>query len=181
VLFRSYELQGAKTFTNTVDGVIDTGVKLFEDVSGQPKYTMVFEFSADENMENVGGKYCLLHCMTESDPWPGLCVQTTTGGRTQLNLYSRSQPYGTYTGDATAKLKTYIQIKGTQFRTGTDPAADSWGTITGYSTNVPQSLLLGAYQDTDGTKGRYWDGTLERFEVYDKELTNEQISAWLNE
>ena len=127
------------------------------------------------------GNYHLIHCMTESDPWPGLCFQTIEqNGRFQLNLFGRTQPYGYYAGSTRTRVVTYVQIKGDKFRAGSDPENDNWGSITGYTANVPQTLLLGAYQKTDGTKGNYWDGTLERFEVWDKELSNDEITAWIN-
>jgi hypothetical protein len=45
---------------------------------------------------------------------------------------------------------------------------------------VTQNLLLGAYQTADGTKGRFWDGTLHNFTVYDSVFSDEDINAYLN-
>lgn len=177
-----YKLAAAKQFLPANKECIDTGIKLFEDISAQPTWTLLID-ADDFGRQKKGGQdnYCLIHCMTEAQPWPGICFQTkNSNGMFQLNLYSREQPYGIYAGDAGARVVTYVQIKGDKFRAGSDPTTDAWGTITGYSTNVAQNLLLGAYQNTDGTKGRFWDGTLERFEVWDKELTNDEITAWIN-
>lgn len=174
-----YKLAQAKQFLPENKECVDTGIKLFEDVSAQPTWTILLDADDFGRLQAVAGTYVMLHCMTESDPWPGLCFQITSGGRFQMNLFGRNQPYGYYAGNADAHVKTYVQIKGSQFRAGSDPAADSWGTISGYDTNVPQTLLLGCSQDTSGNKDRYWDGTIERFEVYNKELTNDQIAAWL--
>ena len=53
-------------------------------------------------------------------------------------------------------------------------------TITsGYDTAVDKSLLLGCYQEPDGTKGRFFDGTLYQCLVYDKALTDEQVKTWI--
>lgn len=176
-----YKLAAAKQFLPANKECIDTGIKLFEDVSAQPTWTILLD--ADDFGRQVmnNGNYCLIHCMTEADPWPGLCFQTIgSNGRFQLNLFGRIQPYGYYAGSTSTRVVTYVQIKGDKFRAGSDPANDNWGSITGYTANVPQTLLLGAYQETDGTKGNYWDGTLERFEVWNKELTNDEITNWLN-
>ena len=177
-----YKLAAAKQFLPANKECIDTGIKLFEDVSAQPTWTLLID-ADDFGRQKKGSQdnYCLIHCMTEAQPWPGICFQTkSSNGRFQLNLYGREQPYGIYAGDTSARVVTYVQIKGDKFRAGSDPANDNWGSITGYTANVPQTLLLGAYQATDGTKDRYWDGTLERFEVWDKELTNDEITAWIN-
>ena len=39
------------------------------------------------------------------------------------------------------------------------------------------TILLGAYRGADGTKGRYWKGTINSFTVYDKVLTDEEVNA----
>ena len=70
-----YELPSAVTFDSVTDTIIDTGIKMFEDVSAKPKYTMVFEATTDADIENVSNKYCLVHCMNETSPYPGLVVQ----------------------------------------------------------------------------------------------------------
>lgn len=174
-----YKLAQAKQFLPENKECIDTGIKLFEDVSAQPTWTILLDADDFGRLQSVAETYVMLHCMTEADPWPGLCFQISNGGRFQMNLFGRNQPYGYYAGSTDTHVKTYVQIKGNQFRAGSDPAADNWGTISGYDTNVPQTLLLGCSQDTSGSKDRYWDGTIERFEVYNKELTNDQIAAWL--
>ena len=40
---------------------------------------------------------------------------------------------------------------------------------------VTENLLLGCYQDASGTKGRYWNGTINKFGVWFKTLTNDEI------
>lgn len=52
--------------------------------------------------------------------------------------------------------------------------------ISNYNTTVNKSLILGAYQTSDGTKGRFFDGTLYQCLVYNKKLTDEQICAWFD-
>lgn len=56
------------------------------------------------------------------------------------------------------------------------------GTTNGNSfawSSVPQNLLIGAYQDTSGNKGRYWKGTMHDFTIYNSVWTDEEITAYL--
>ena len=43
-----------------------------------------------------------------------------------------------------------------------------------------KNLLIGCYQDDNGNKGRYWKGTVYSCYVYEKALTDSEISAILN-
>ena len=47
---------------------------------------------------------------------------------------------------------------------------------TTFNTNV----LLGAYQTTSGTKGRYFKGTINHYAIYLKALTDAEITALIN-
>ena len=41
---------------------------------------------------------------------------------------------------------------------------------------VTENLLLGCYQNTNGTKSRYWNGTINKFAVWFKQLTDDEIN-----
>ena len=41
---------------------------------------------------------------------------------------------------------------------------------------VTENLLLGCYQNTSGTKGRFWKGTINKFGVWYKQLTSDEIN-----
>lgn len=46
---------------------------------------------------------------------------------------------------------------------------------------VTQNLLIGAYQDSDGTKGRFWKGTVNKCAVWiDKVLNANEMSEVLS-
>lgn len=178
-----YTLESAKQFLPANKEFIDTGLKLFEDVSSNPTYTILLEAN-DFSRLTTSGAFVMLHCMNEEDTdYPGLCIQIANAG-IQMNLFKTEvrNVFGTgLIGSSTAKVLGYIQIKGSKYRAGTDPTADTWNDISGYTKNVSQSLLIGAYQDTSGTKGRYQDGTIKRFAVYNKELSNSEITEWFGE
>ena len=54
------------------------------------------------------------------------------------------------------------------------------------STNTPdtiatvsQTLLLGAYQATNGNKGRFFNGTIHKFKLVEGVMSREDCLAWL--
>ena len=60
-----------------------------------------------------------------------------------------------------------------------DTEEGSWTDIPNYSKNIDATLLLGACRNDDGTIGRFWEGNLNKFAVYNKLLTDEQIKTFM--
>lgn len=172
-------------FTPEKATVVDTGIKLFESADGAKDYTIIIS-QRPHPTTNVSAKdtYCLMHCMNETDPYPGLAI---AGGNSSyiISAFERRTNtllasgfgfdfYNTYviaiqvSGKRmwakvfNANKKTYIESKG-------------WVDIADY-TAVDKSLLIGGYQTSNGTKGRFWDGTVYFCKIYDKLLTEEQIN-----
>ena len=174
-----YKLAAPKTFVPANKEYIDTGIKMFESIDPKPEYTILFEVQYGENVTTKGDTWVLMHCMEEASPWPGFCVQVVSDGSLQTNIYGGKKTFNTL---ATMKdrKKMVITISG--------ETADRWVSqytheefaISSYTTVVDKSLLLGCYQASDGTKGRYFDGTLYQCLIYNKKLTDEQISAWMS-
>ena len=78
-----------------------------------------------------------------------------------------------------AKRRLGVIFRGANYIGGRDSGYTSnWGNITGYTT-VDKTLILGAYQQSDGTKGRFFDGTLYQCIVYNSALTDDQLREWL--
>lgn len=44
---------------------------------------------------------------------------------------------------------------------------------------IQESLLIGCYQDSTGTKGRFWKGTVNQADVYNKALSEDEITAFM--
>jgi hypothetical protein len=44
---------------------------------------------------------------------------------------------------------------------------------------ISQNLLLGAYQQTNGTKGRFFNGTIDEFKLYNAALNDANVDALL--
>ena len=176
-----YKLAAATEITPTKANVIDTGVKLFERIDPKPTYTILLEVQGGDALTAVYDTYVLMHCMEESSPWPGFIIQIAGSSGLQMNLYGYKKALVDLATLKAAKRKFAIQFEdetvkvwnydGTML-TGGSP-------ITSYTTTVAKSLLLGGYQTSDGTKGRYFDGVLSQCLIYNKALTNEQITAWI--
>lgn len=179
-----YELPAAITFTNTTDNVIDTGVKMFEDVSTSPQYTLLFDVTSDANMTNTANKYCLLHCMTESGNYPGLAVQVSaSSGAPSLRMIMWSQNLSIVWKPNGKRLRIALRIDGKKFSYAPKDGNTDMGDVDvgGAYCNVPQSLLIGGYQDASGNHGRFYEGTLHSLKLYKGLMTKEECQAWVNQ
>ena len=178
-----YELPSAVTFDGTTDTIIDTGIKMFEDVSLNPKYTMVFEVTTDADVENVNDKYCLLHCMNEVSPYPGLAVrigQSDNAPKLRLAVFGNDssivwKPNG-------KRMRIAVRIDGSTYayapKDGDTSMTDI--SVSGAYCNVAKNLLIGGYQDANGNHGRFWKGTMHNFRLYRGLWTKEQCQGWLD-
>ena len=177
----AYLLPTAKVFTPAAAEYIDTGVKLFDVIDPKPTFTILIEAQGAETLSDT---YTLLHCMEEADPWPGMCVQVG-GAVMKLNVYKNDPSFGTTQLWKSKKCKAAIRVNagtltGWRPPDGGTSYALAWGAISGIDTTVDKTLILGAYQTSDGTKGRFFDGTLYQCVVYKTALTDEQINGWVN-
>lgn len=166
-----YRLAEPTTFNGTSD-YIDTGIKLFETAKS---FTIicVAEFSA------LANNRCLFHCMNEAAPYPGISVDGNSGIRI---CYTGSGSLTTSISDKTAVATLAIRyvngvMDAIRYRNTSGNIVTH--TVTGASiyTKVTQNLLIGAFQEISGTKGRFFAGTIDRFEVYGAALPDETIEA----
>lgn len=175
-----YSLTEETVFDPSAQKYIDTGVKLFESIEEKPSWTILMEVQYGENVD-TSSTYCLAHCMEESSPWPGLSIASWADGSLGVNVYGGKSQLSTMAKLKAQKRKLAFKLEGT---TGTRWNVDGGSTtftISNYNTAVDKTLILGAYQTSDGEKGRYFDGTLSKFLVYKKAMSDEDITAWLNE
>ena len=177
-----YELPSAATFDGATDTIIDTGIKMFEDVSSNPKYTMVFEATTGA-VENANNKYCLVHCMNEASPYPGLAVQL---GQSENAPKLRLAMFGNDSSIAWKpngkRMRIAVRIDGSTYayapKDGDTSMTDI--SVSGAYCNVAKNLLIGGYQDTSGNHGRYWKGTMHNFRLYRGLWTKVQCQGWLD-
>ena len=183
-----YKLAQATEFTPAKAQCIDTGIKLFESIDPKPSYTILFEVQYNESIAAQRDTYVLLHCMEESSPWPGFVVQVGSSGRLQVNMYGYEKVLDDRADLITNKRRFAIQfydskVKGISFTGNYFTGSKDTGyasDITNYTTAVGKSLIIGARQQSNGTKDRYFDGTICQCLVYDKALTPAQMLAWIN-
>ena len=170
-----YELPSATTFNGTSD-YIDTGIQLFDI---RKDFTIV----AFGKMDTVAQTQntAIMHCMEESGNYPGLSLQYSDEDAGYIILGNAG--FGDYPIN-TNKIKFAITCKNGElmyFKVVRDKGIETYRALKcSYITPVTKNLLLGCYQDSSGNKGRYWNGTLYNFVVYDAALTGAQINNILN-
>ncbi|WP_432628984.1 Ig-like domain-containing protein [Brotaphodocola sp.] len=175
-----YSLPEETVFDPSAEKYIDTGVKMFESIEEKPSWTILMEVQYGENVD-TSSTYCLAHCMEESSPWPGLSIASWADGSLGVNVYGGKSQLSTMAKLKAQKRKLALKLEGT---TGTRWNVDGGSTtftISNYNTAVDKTIILGAYQTSDGEKGRYFDGTLSKFLVYKKAMSDEDVTTWLSE
>ena len=169
----SYELAEAKTFNGSSD-FVDTGIPLLNSRNKYKDWTMLIEFS-----QSVFSESSIIHCMTESTGYPGIYLASTSTGaiRTVLpNNVIRNIVISTTIGE---RVKLVFKKVGNVFivydRYMTEVAANTVNTIV----ETDKNLLLGAYQTTDGTKGRFMTGTIYKFKIIEGNMSDDDCLAWM--
>ena len=172
-----YELTTPTVFKTAEKKYIDTGVKLFEDISTQPTWTILLDSTDFASLRGLTGSAALFHCGTSDDS--NLRVIAWSDGGVYFNLYSVDTRLGWWVGSSSAYLRMCLQIRGNQYKLSYGTTEGSWTDIPNYNANIDATLLLGAYREDNGTIGRFWEGNLNKFAVYNKLLTDEQIKTFM--
>ena len=167
-----YELAEPMTFNGSSD-YIDTGIKLYDE---DKDFEIMIEFISDENYNMA----TLLHCMWEAFPWSGLTINYQTSYDYVIiinnNKYTNLNPIGT-ARLALVKINNYYAVK-IMHEELSEPQL-----VVERSTDYAElnnNLLLGAYQENSGNKGRFWNGTISKCKVYIGELpSDEETNAFL--
>ena len=172
-----YELTTPTVFKTAEKKYIDTGVKLFADISAQPTWTILLDSTDFASLKGLSSSAALFHCGTSDDS--NLRVIAWSNGGVYFNLYGVDTQLGWWVGSSSAYLRMCLQIRGNQYKLSYDTTEGSWTNIPNYSANIDATLLLGAYREDNGTIGRFWEGNLNKFAVYNKLLTDEQIKTFM--
>lgn len=175
-----YELTTPTDFKIAEGKYIDTGVKLFEDISAQPTWTILLESTDFSRLKNLSTSPVMFHCgAKEADGF--ISIMAWQNGGVHFNLYGVDKLLGWFGGSTSAYIRMCLQIKGNQYKLklNYDTEEGSWTDIPNYSKNIDATLLLGAYRNDNGTIGRFWEGNLNKFAVYSKLLTDEQIKTFM--
>lgn len=175
-----YELTTPTDFKIAEGKYIDTGVKLFEDISAQPTWTILLESTDFSRLKNLSTSPVMFHCgAKEADGF--ISIMAWQNGGVHFNLYGVDTLLGWFGGSTSAYIRMCLQIKGNQYKLklNYDTEEGSWTDIPNYSKNIDATLLLGAYREDNGTIGRFWEGNLNKFAVYNKLLTDAQIKTFM--
>ena len=172
-----YELTSPTVFKTAEKKYIDTGVKLFKDISTQPTWTILLDSTDFASLKGLASSAALISCGTDDDR--NLRVIAWSNGGVYFNLYGVDTQFGWWVGSTSSYLRMCLQIRGKQYKLSYDATEGSWTNIPNYSANIDATLLLGAYREDNGTIGRFWEGNLNKFAVYNKLLTDEQIKTFM--
>lgn len=197
-----YNLENPVTFDPSKKQCIDTGIKLFENITDE-QFTIMIDFSNGANASVGTEMRTVMHCMTEIQPWPGTAITVLPNtGNTIMATYNNQQILTKTTAStvfAGRNTKAVICFKGSQMRVVCPTAASmvysgtseqdaaaaeakqdtGWVDIKGMTTTVNEPLILGAYKDASGNVGRCFDGTINRFKVYSGICSDDMIQAFL--
>jgi hypothetical protein len=167
----------APTKFNGISDFVDTGIKLFD----TPKdFTIicVAEFDKLNNQHET-----IAHCCNEATPYPGITLDYNVGVRF---CYTNQNTSATITlGDTSSLSAVAIRYKagvlnGVRCKNKSGEITSLRYQTSASYTKIEQTLLLGAYQTASGVKGRYFDGTISDFVVYDNCLSDEHIDNILS-
>lgn len=172
----------AYQFSPSKANAIDTGIKLLSNLD--KNYTAFFDVTLGEcpNIA-VRDNYCFFHCMTETNPWPGLSISIWPSQKIGVNLFTASnsfcslQPLGHYRFvirlNNNEKKVSYCSNQSTEL---------GYTSVTSMSNDdykIDETLVLGGYKDADGNLGRVLDGTFNKFYLYDYYKSDEECQEWV--
>ena len=189
-----YTLPSVTEFTGS--NFIDTGKQMMK---GRNSFTLTFDCLDKSNIVS-GSDFTIAHCMHEVSPWPGLSIHMVNdsnpnpqgGYYKQYNLEINSSSRGSGIYDYGIDNKTNTRIKTVMIVDYTNNTYTVIAKINGNdfsqtveiptgTINVNEHLLIGCYQSSSGTKGRYWKGTMYDFEIYDYVMPEYKALAYLEE
>lgn len=161
-----YTLPEETTFNGSSD-YVDTGIQLLKT---NQDFTITMDVTTGTSKEA-----CLIHCMKEANPYPGIAIQSSgtdyylSKGNNTKSMSNLMQP-STRTKLVIVKNATTMKVYTSNNFKGESPYQ---------FTALDQTLLLGAYQKVDGTKGRFFRGTIHEFTISNTVYNNEQINTYL--
>lgn len=165
----AYTLPEERIFNGTSD-YVDTGIQLFKT---DQNFTITMDVTADDL---ASGQHCIVHCMKEESPYPGITIQKDAG-------YNYALGKGNNTSMVGSVIPINQRTKVVIVKNGTTMKIYNSNNVVGESpyvfTSIDQTLLLGAYQTVEGTKGRFFKGTIHEFSISNTVYTQEQINTYL--
>lgn len=180
-----YSLEQPTLFDGTSS--IDTGVKLFNE---NKSFTILLDV-VNGAIPNQNATMALVHCMHEQKPYYGICIQNRVNSSytNELHIPGISENNKLDVNNITTEgLRVkFAQVYDADAKTTTVYTLASDNSIKKQSKNyssitfspIQESLLIGSHQDATGTKGRFWKGTVNQADIYNKALSEDEITAFM--
>lgn len=182
-----YSLASATEFNGTSD-YVDTGIKLMDE---EKIVTVVYDALSKTSLDFSSGENpTIFHCMNENSPYPGINeqfinyggynVSLTVNGDSKVGILAQPINSSNERIRFVIVLDTENGIAKAWRKIGDNIASSGTMSLSNFVA-VSQNLIIGAYQTTSGTKGRFWKGTMYDFKVYDFAFTDNEATAYLQE
>lgn len=180
-----YSLEQPTLFDGT--NSIDTGIQLFNE---NKSFTILLDV-VNGAIPNQNATMALVHCMHEQPPYYGICIQNRVNNSytNELHIPGISGTNKLDVNNITIEgLRVkFAQVYDADAKTTTVYTLASDNSIKKQSKNydtitfspIQESLLIGCYQNATGTKGRFWKGTINQADVYNKALSEDEITAFM--
>lgn len=151
--------------------VIDTGVQL-EAVDQD------YSIFLDAYTEYNDGQTCLLHCMHEATPWPGMCVDFPKSAMRCIwkSATNSADLKNVGFSDAVRDFRLFITHTAGSgvYKVGVLNRSNAkiiYTEVSNAFASATENLIVGAIQSTSGSKSRYFRGTLYDLRIFDTVLS----------
>lgn len=172
----AYTLPQETAFNGTSD-YVDTGIQLFKT---DQDFTITMDVTTPS--AQLVNQACIIHCMRESSPFRGINMQTFTNKYSHFAIMTGNN-VSVMGSDTEPIIPVSQRTKLIIVKNGTTMKVYNSNNVKVESvynfTSIDQTLLLGAYQTIEGTKGRFFNGTIHAFSISNTVYTNEQINTYL--
>lgn len=174
-----YRLPQSTTFNGTSD-YIDTGLQLMNEDRD-------FTITLTATNGTVNSDVPIFHCVTEATGYPGLSLQRQSSNRTVYAISGFASSQMATECPITSGVTNKFVIRHTAndnhvyVDSVTGNTRNSKVTVTNNNAfrSSDKNLLIGCYQTTTGTKGRFWNGTINDFTIYSEVLNDSDVTLYL--
>lgn len=161
---------------------VDTGIPLMSSEYVSKDWTILVDYTPNTIATDNGSTWIpIVHCMYEANGYPGISFDVGATNRLRAMLPNNSSNYA-YNGTISSGVRTqFVVTKSGNTFTVYDKTMTQTGTNNpGIISTHDMTLLLMAYQTTDGTKGRFNNGTLHRFALVEGVVSTEECQEWID-
>lgn len=155
---------------------IDTGVKLFEDVTDSTAFTLYLNAQITKGSYSSSSPIVLCDSFIDADKesdMKGLFICTWGTNGVGINMFNGNSYLVKDEGGN--RFYSIIQYQNGKWRYSSNGGNfSSWKSVT--ASNVDKSLLIGASWGYGDGKNRFFDGTIYNFRIWDKVLSDDEIT-----